>query len=80
MAHPKYAPKDAEGRFFHLIEELGELQAAIGKTLRWGIFSVNPELPEGEQESNGLWVLREMDDVLSALAACRADIVKELEQ
>lgn len=49
------------------IEELGELQAALGKTLRWGWLSFNPELPEEEQETNVDWVIREMADVRNAL-------------
>ncbi len=49
------------------IEELGELQAALGKSLRWGWESFNPELPPSEQESNLDWVRREMHDVRDAL-------------
>ena len=49
------------------VEELGELQAAIGKTLRWGWASVNPELPEHAREANGAWVRREIADVRGAL-------------
>ena len=42
------------------IEEMGELQAALGKTLRWGWESYNPELPPNQRESNRSWVEREM--------------------
>lgn len=49
------------------IEELGELQAALGKSLRWGWYSTNPELPPAEQETNAAWVKREMADVRHAL-------------
>lgn len=49
------------------IEELGELQAALGKSLRWGWGSVNPELPRDQQETNVDWVRREMSDVYDAL-------------
>ena len=49
------------------VEELGELQAALGKTLRWGWDSYNPELPENERETNAAWVLREISDVRGAL-------------
>ena len=62
------------------VEELGELQAALGKTLRWGWESVNPDLPEHEQETNAAWVKREISDVRGALdnlehemGACLAD-------
>jgi len=48
-------------------EEAGEFLAAIGKTLRWGWSSVNPELPPEKQESNAAWVSREMKDLREAL-------------
>ena len=31
------------------VEELGELSAALGKTLRWGGHSENPELPQHQR-------------------------------
>ena len=49
------------------IEESGELLAALGKTLRWGWLSVNPELPSDQQETNRAWVVREIADVRGAL-------------
>ncbi len=49
------------------VEELGELQAALGKTLRWGWDSYNPELKPADRESNGAWVRREIADVRYAL-------------
>ena len=49
------------------VEELGELQSALGKTIRWGWDSVNPELAPDQQETNQAWVLREIDDVRDAL-------------
>lgn len=49
------------------IEELGELQAALGKSLRWGWESSNPELPENERVTNVRWVRDEMRDVIDAL-------------
>jgi hypothetical protein len=51
----------------HAVEELGELQAALGKTLRWGWKSYNPTLPLEERELNLTWVRREMADVREAL-------------
>lgn len=47
----------------HLSEELAEVQQAIGKALRWGLESSNPELPEDQRESNAAAIVREMDDV-----------------
>lgn len=49
------------------VEELGELQAAIGKSLRWGWDSSNPELPPHKREANQVWVRREIADVRHAL-------------
>lgn len=49
------------------IEELGELQAALGKTLRWGWQSYNPEIPPERRISNLDWVRAEMEDVRGAL-------------
>ena len=59
------------------VEELGELGAALGKTLRWGWTSVNPELPPGEQETNLLWVRREIQDVRGALENLERELAKE---
>lgn len=49
------------------IEEAGEFLAAMGKTMRWGWDSVNPELPPKDQETNQLWVRREIADLRGAL-------------
>jgi hypothetical protein len=49
------------------IEEMGELQAALGKSLRWGWHSVNPDLPPEQQETNAQWIYREANDVRDAL-------------
>jgi hypothetical protein len=58
------------------IEEAGELMAALGKTLRWGWNSVNPELPEAQQEPNASWVRREIADLRGALD----NLEREMEQ
>ena len=59
------------------IEEAGELQAALGKTLRWGWHSVNPELPRHEQETNILWVKREIADLRGALDNLERELALE---
>lgn len=53
---------------------MGELQAAIGKTLRWGWQSYNPELPVNEREANRDWFLREIADVREALDNLESEI------
>lgn len=59
------------------VEELGELQAALGKTLRWGWLSENPEIPQHARETNLLWVKREMQDVRDALDNMDRELAKE---
>jgi hypothetical protein len=67
MTNPKYMRPSVEFAVGKLVEELGELQAALGKTIRWGWQSYNPELPEAERETNEDWVVREMKDVGNAI-------------
>jgi len=49
------------------VEEMGELQAALGKTLRWGWSSADPTLPRDQQVTNLEWVRAEMADVRRSL-------------
>lgn len=49
------------------VEEAGEFLAAMGKTMRWGWWSYNPELPASKRESNADWVRREIADLRGAL-------------
>lgn len=67
MTQQKYMRPGLDFAVGKVVEELGELAAALGKTLRWGWNSVNPELPPAERESNQLWVRREIADVRGAL-------------
>ena len=60
----------------HLIEECGELIAALGKSWRWGFDSVNPLLPPEQQEANLAWVRREMADVREMLDRFDAELNK----
>jgi hypothetical protein len=52
----------------YLVEECGEVLAATGKSLRWGLDSFNPELPSQERESNRLWLKRELADLNLAIS------------
>ena len=63
----KYLRPGFDFALAHAIEEAGEFLAAAGKTQRWGLHSVNPELPPAERETNLNWLLREMDDLRGAL-------------
>jgi hypothetical protein len=67
MTNPRYMRPGIAFAVGKAVEELGELQAALGKTLRWGWTSVNPELPPAERERNVDWVRREIADVRGAL-------------
>jgi hypothetical protein len=67
MSDNKYIVQDYDHCLGHLIEECGEVLAAAGKTLRWGWASTNPELPPEEQESNIVWLQREMADLKAAI-------------
>lgn len=62
----QYRSKTVEQALAHLVEELSEAATAGAKSLRWGLDSCNPELPEAEHETNLAWLRREMDDVNNA--------------
>ena len=64
---PEYKPKTIEQKLGYLIEECGEVLAAAGKTIRWGLNSVNPELPPDEAETNSEWIIRELKDLKRAI-------------
>ncbi len=65
---PQYEPKTEQQLLGYLVEEAGEVQAAVGKSLRWGLDSYNPELPPDQRESNEQWLLREIADLEGACA------------
>lgn len=67
MSDPRFLQEGFDKRLAHAIEECGEFLAAAGKTQRWGPYSTNPLLPEGERETNLAWLRRESADVRQAL-------------
>lgn len=67
MTDPRYMRPGLDFARGKAIEELGELQAALGKSIRWGWLSVNPELPVGERVTNVAWTRDEIRDVRDAL-------------
>lgn len=75
MSDPKYLRDDIESQLGHVVEECGETAAAIGKTLRWGLESYNPELPEEQRETNRDWILRELADLELASSRLRAHLL-----
>lgn len=73
----QYEPKTIAQALGYLIEEAGEVQAAVGKSLRWGLDSTNPELPPEKRETNGAWVLRELKDLEGAIARAKQFLADE---
>jgi hypothetical protein len=80
MTQPKYMRPGLDFAVGKAVEELGELQAAIGKTLRWGWGSVNPELPHEQRETNYEWVKREMQDVRGPLDNLEREMRQSFEE
>lgn len=64
---PEYEPTTHLQRLGYLVEESGEVLQAVGKTIRWGLESSNPELPPEQRESNAAWILRELKDLRGAI-------------
>lgn len=64
----RYRPTTIEAKLGWVVEECGEVLAAVGKTLCWGLGSSNPELPPDLRETNRAWVLRELSDLKAAIA------------
>lgn len=69
MANPEFIAKQKTNEQFmgHLTEEAGEVVSAIGKIMRFGPNSTNPLLPVAEQETNRMWLLRELFDLQGAV-------------
>jgi NTP pyrophosphatase (non-canonical NTP hydrolase) len=77
MAKPPLKPKNEyqdRTRFLgtpqilgFLVEECGEVMAAVGKAQRWGLNSYNPELSHTDQETNRKWIRRELEDLKYAI-------------
>jgi hypothetical protein len=68
MSHERYLPMTLPNKLAQLAEEAGEVVAAVGKTLRFGLDSENSELPYGIREKNRVWLKREIEDLKKAIA------------
>jgi NTP pyrophosphatase (non-canonical NTP hydrolase) len=77
MSDPRFLQDGFDKQLSHVVEECGEVLAAAGKLQRWGPLSVNPLIPEGKQETNIVWLRREMADLRQALD--RLDATMEIE-
>lgn len=67
MSDKRFLQKGFNKQLAHVVEECGEVLAAAGKTQRWGRDSVNPLIPEEEQETNEDWLVRELYDCKEAI-------------
>lgn len=67
MTQQKYMRPGLNFAVGKAVEEAGEFIAAMGKTIRWGWHSYNPELAAAHREINMDWVMREMADLRGAL-------------
>lgn len=67
MTDPRYMRPGLDFAMGKAVEEAGEFLSAMGKTMRRGWRSVNPELLPQDQERNIDWVQREMSDLRGAL-------------
>lgn len=76
---PQYKPKTLEQKLGYLVEECGEVLAAAGKTIRWGLRSCNPELPFSAREANRDWLLRELADLEGAIRRLRPELLHDLD-
>ena len=72
-----YKPKTTQASLGWLVEEAGEVQAAIGKTLRHGLASFNPE-KGASREMNGDWILRELKDLRAAIVLAESFLKAEM--
>lgn len=63
----KYIRNSKNAKLGHFVEECGEVLSAVGKTIRWGLDSFNPELPTKEKETNRKWIKRELQDLKFAI-------------
>ena len=69
---PEYEPKTVDQKLGYLVEECGEVLHGVGKALRWGLESSNPELPPEQRVTNRNWILRELVDLQNAIDKVRA--------
>jgi NTP pyrophosphatase (non-canonical NTP hydrolase) len=73
---PQYKPRTTNQKLGYLVEECGEVLAAIGKAQRWGLENFNPEIPVEQRETNRYWILRELADLDVAIDMLREDLLK----
>jgi hypothetical protein len=76
MTDMRYMRPGLEFAMGKAVEEAGEFLAAMGKTMRWGFSSTNPE--KGPlSETNAEWLRRELADLRGALANLEKEMTYE---
>ena len=78
--HTGYEAKTQVQKIGHFVEESGECLAAIGKAIRWGVDSYNPELAPEQRETNRQWFLREVSDLEVALMKLKMSFMNDKEE
>lgn len=79
MSDPRFIQKGFDKTLSHLIEECGEVLSAAGKLQRWGPESVNPLIPEQDQETNLAWLRRELIDLKDTIHRLEEEILLEFD-
>lgn len=80
MVDHRFLQTGFDKQLSHVIEECGEVLAAAGKLQRQGRYSVNPLLPVAEQETNDMWLRRELHDLKGAVVRLLDTIAAEDEE
>jgi NTP pyrophosphatase (non-canonical NTP hydrolase) len=79
--NPRYRPLTLSQKLGYLAEECGEMLAALGKTIRWGTNSTNPELGGTySMETNAEWMLRELKDLDLSIGIVRRALRETLDE
>lgn len=75
MAHEEFRQRgSADKALAHLVEEAGEVLSAAGKSMRFGLVSVNPLLPPEQRETNEAWLRREVEDLKLAVRQLEVEL------
>lgn len=91
MTDTRFLQQGYAAQSAHVVEEVGEamkdlgdLLAALGKTGRWGLDSVDPTIPADQRETNRDWLRRalakakvELPDVLQTINRLEATMSAE---
>ena len=73
----KYQPTGLLSALGAATEKCGDLSHAIGKTLRWGMFNYNPDLPKADQISNRDFMLAKIASLRRSLDLLNAMLLSQ---